>query len=159
MCLITSPREDREYVKETYVSPRPARPTSQVYAYRDGTYSREYTTPVSPTVVRSEYARSDYAPSIRSQRSHRSRRSTSSRRSSSYLTAVPVAPPVTTATTTRHVYPALTQTSDLVPVARTETMYVTEEVTPPRSVVYTTGRVSPAVVMEDHRRRTSQMYY
>jgi len=163
MCLITSPKQNHEYTKETYVTPRPAR-TSQVYAYRDGTYSREYTTTptvvrseYTPTVVRSEYARSDYAPSIKSNRSHRSHRS---RRSSSYITAVPAAlPPATT--TTRHVYPAVSQTTELVPVAREERMYVTEEVIPPR-VVYSTPRVSPALVRDggyETRRSSSHVYY
>lgn len=153
MCLITSPKDKEEYVKETYIAPRPAATTSQVYAYRDGTFGREYTT--TPAVVRPEYARSDYAPSVRS---HRSRRSTSSRRSS-YVTGVPVS---TSPTRVRHVYPVEAQTTQMVPVTRTETVYVTDGMSPRSSRVnnvYTTGRVSPALVMEDKRRRNSQVYY
>ncbi|RPB29109.1 hypothetical protein L211DRAFT_832989 [Terfezia boudieri ATCC MYA-4762] len=173
MCLITTPRNNEEYIKETYIAPRPAsthsrRTHSQVYAYRDGTFAREYRTPVIPVAVRSEYARSEYAPSIRSHRSHRP---TSSYRSSQpYITGAPASP---TRVSSRQIqYPA-----EVVPVARTETVYVTEEVEPTRievqparieyssprrekiENVYTTERVSPAVVVPVEERRRSRVYY
>ncbi|KAF8424922.1 hypothetical protein EV426DRAFT_73447 [Tirmania nivea] len=128
MCLITTPRANEEYIKETYIAPRPAsthsrRSRSHVYAYRDGTFSREYRIPVTPTVVRSDYTRPDYAPSIRSHRSHR--QSSSHRSSQAYITA----PPTSSARgSSRQIqYP-----TEVVPMARTETVYVTEEVEPTR---------------------------